>query len=95
MGADWAADFRTAVELGEHLHRQGAYRLKDWPRDIANYKTDDGFHRTRYATASYQKRGFFSRVCTGIRPYSFLLDVDLGANYSSSLSGDAELKARN
>jgi hypothetical protein len=69
--------------------------LKDGPRYIADDKTDDGFHRTRYATASYQKRGFFSRVSTGIRSYSFLMDVDLGTNYSSSLSEEADLKARN
>jgi hypothetical protein len=81
--------------LGEHLHRYRAYRLKDRPRYIADDKTDDGFHKTRYEAASYQKRGFFSRVCTGIRPYSFLLGLGLGANYSSLLCGDADLKARN
>ena len=95
MGADRAADFRTTIELGEHLHRYRAYRLKDRPRYIADDKTDDGFHRTRYEAASYQKRGFFSRVWTGIRPYSFLLDVEIGASYSSPLSGEADLNARN
>ena len=66
--------------------------MKDRPRYIADDKTDDGFHKTRYEAASYQKRGFFSRVCTGIRPYSFLQRLVLGADYSFSLCGEADLK---
>ena len=47
MGADRAGYVFALVELGEYLHRYGAYRLEDRPWDVANDKTDDGFHRTR------------------------------------------------
>ena len=60
MGANRAGYVFALVELGEHLHRYGAHRLEDRPWDVANDKTDDGFHRTRKEAASYQKRCFLA-----------------------------------
>jgi hypothetical protein len=42
--ANWASYLLAAIELGEHLHRQWAYRLEDRPWDVADDKADDGFH---------------------------------------------------
>ena len=42
--ANWAGNLLAAIELGEHLHRQWAYRLEDRPWDVADDKADDGFH---------------------------------------------------
>jgi DNA-directed RNA polymerase specialized sigma24 family protein len=66
MRADRAGDIFALIELGEYLHRQWAYYLKDRPWDVADDKADDGFHRVAIATASYQKRkvffSFFERI---------------------------------
>jgi DNA-directed RNA polymerase specialized sigma24 family protein len=64
--ANWASYLLAAIKLGEHLHRKWAYRLEDRPRDVADDKADDGFHRVAIAAASYQKRkvffSFFERI---------------------------------
>ena len=44
MRADRAGDIFALIELGEYLHRQWAYYLKDRPRNISDDKADDGFH---------------------------------------------------
>jgi len=42
--ADGTSHIFASIELGEHLHRQRAHRLKDRPWDVADNKADDGFH---------------------------------------------------
>lgn len=55
MIADRAGHLLTSIELGKYLHCQWAYRLEDGPWDVADDKTDDGFHGVLKANASYQK----------------------------------------